>query len=103
MSHWQHLLARACYLMGEYQEAVVVARQVCQTHPHLHSAWRTLLAGLGQTGQTEEAQRIMAESMERFGEGFRALMGPVETADTINRAEDQEHLREGWRKAGVLD
>jgi adenylate cyclase len=96
---WQHFLARAYYWMAEYQEALVVARQVCQSYPDLRAAYRTLLASLGQTGQAGEAQRVMAEALERFGEEFQShLWGhPAEV-----RAEDHEHLIEGFRKAGVL-
>jgi adenylate cyclase len=100
MSFWQHFLARAYYWMGEYQEALVVARQVCQTYPNFQSAYRTLVAALGQTEQTNEARTVTAEALERFGENFRAAFL---TRQAENRPEDQDHLIEGYRKAGVID
>ena len=85
--------------MGDYPAAVATARQVCQSCPNLQSAYRTLLAGLGQTGQAEEAQRVMAEALERFGGEFQShLRGNA----AENRVEDREHLIEGYRKAGVF-
>jgi adenylate cyclase len=103
MAAWRHLLARAHYWAGQYRDAVAIARQVCQTHPNLQSAWRTLLAGLGQIGQSEEAQRMMAEAIERFGESFRSMMAPAGAYPTLDRPEDRELLRDGYRKAGVID
>ena len=85
--------------MGEYQEALIVARQVCQSYPDLRSAYRTLLASLGQTGQAEEASRVMAEAVHRFGNEMRVQlrsMGPEV------RSKDHNHLIEGYRKAGVF-
>jgi adenylate cyclase len=100
MSFWQHFLGRAYYWMGEYQAALVVARQVCQTYPNFQSAYRTLIAALGQTRQLDEARRVTTEALERFGENFRE---GFQTRQAENRPEDQEHLIDGYRKAGVLD
>ena len=100
---WQHFLARAYYWMSDYHEAVIVARQVCQTYPQFQSAYRTLLAGLGQTGQAEEAKRVMAEVIERFGERFQLSMEPVGPNQMEDRTQDREHLRDGYRKAEVID
>jgi hypothetical protein len=44
----------------------------------------------------------MAEVTERFGEPFRATMAPAGSIPVIDRPEDRELLREGYRKAGVL-
>jgi adenylate cyclase len=97
---WQHILGRAYYYMGDYQQASAISDQVRQSYPNLGAAWRTLIAALGQTGQADEVQRLMAEAIERFGDDFRARFRgrPAE-----NRPEDHEHLVEGWRKAGVLE
>jgi adenylate cyclase len=95
---WRHFLARAFYWMGDYAAAVTVARQVCETYPDLRSAYRTLLAGLGQLGQAEEVQRVMAGVIDRFGERFQLRVMTSEV-----RREDSEHLREGYRKAGLMD
>ena len=45
----------------------------------------------------------MAEALERFGPDLRTLMAPLGPAPMEDRAEDREHLLEGYRKAGVLD
>jgi adenylate cyclase len=94
---WQHFLARAYYWMGDYPAAVTMARQVCESYPHVRSAYFTLVAGLGQTGQVEEARRVVAVAVERFSDGFR----PFRHLEI--RAEDHEKLLDGYRKAGVLD
>ena len=48
----------------------------------------------------EEARRVMAEALERFGAEFR----PWLLANSPNnRVEDHEHLIEGYRKAGLLE
>jgi adenylate cyclase len=103
MAPFLHVLGRAYYWMGDYPAAENFARQVCQTYPSFRSAYRTLVAALGQTGQASEAQRVMAEAIERFGEDFRALMAPIDSIQTEDRAEDREHMIQGYRKAGVLD
>jgi adenylate cyclase len=103
MPFWQHFLGRAYYWMGDHQAAVATAQQVCRSYPNVQSAYRTLLAGLGQTGQREEAQRLLAEALDRFGDDFRVRMNSAQPRPAENRAEDHEHLNEGYRKAGVLD
>jgi hypothetical protein len=84
--------------MGDYPAAVTTARRVCESYPNARSAYRTLLAGLGQMGQKEEAQRIMSGVIERFGEKFRLRNATLEV-----RPEDSQHTREGYRKAGLID
>jgi adenylate cyclase len=98
-----HILGRAYYLMRNYPAAVASARRLCRSFPHFQSAYRTLIAALGQTGQVDEAQRVMSEALQRFGDDFRLYMAPIGLAQTEDRAEDREHLREGYSKAGVLD
>jgi adenylate cyclase len=98
---WRHFLGRAYYWMGDYQTAVAIARQTCQAYPNFQPTYRTLIAGLGQTGQASEAQRVAAEAIERFGDDFPSRYTGTRPAE--NRPEDHEHLIEGWRKAGVLD
>jgi len=87
-----HALTRGYYWMGDYPAAVTTARHYAGP-----------IAALGQTGQADEAQRIMAEALQRFGEDFRVLMQPLGPIPMEDRAEDREHLLEGYRKAGVLD
>jgi hypothetical protein len=60
-----------------------------------------LIAALGHTGQTEEAQAVMSEALERFGGGFRYYMSlPLAELREL-RPQDREHLIEGFRKAGA--
>jgi adenylate cyclase len=46
---WQHILGRAYYYMGDYQQASAISDQVRQSYPNLGGAWRTLIAALGPT------------------------------------------------------
>jgi pentatricopeptide repeat protein len=100
MPFFLHWLSRAYYWTGDYPAAVATSRQVCQSYPNHQLAYRTLVAGLGQTGRADEARRVMADALERFGEGFRSRFLEMTTE---TRAEDAEHLTEGYRKAGVID
>jgi adenylate cyclase len=98
-----HTLGRAYYYGGDYPAAVATARQLCRSYPNFQAAYRTLIAALGQTGEKAEAQRLMAEALDRFGADFRSYMGPLGPSPTEDRAGDREHLLEGYRKAGVLE
>ena len=72
MPTFLHWLGRAYYWMGDYPAAVATSRRVCQSYPNFELAYRTLVAGLGQTGQADEAQRVTADALQRFGEEFRS-------------------------------
>jgi adenylate cyclase len=98
-----HTLGRAYYYGGDYPAAVTTARHLCRSYPNFQAAYRTLIAALGQTGEKGEAQRVMAEALDRFGADFRSYMGPLGPSPTEDRAGDREHLLEGYRKAGVLE
>jgi hypothetical protein len=95
-------LARAYYWMRDYPAAVATARQLCRSSPNYQNPYRTLIAGLGQTGHASEAQRVMAEALQRFGEDFRFHMRPLRASPMEDRAEDREHMLDGYRRAGVL-
>jgi len=103
MPRWQHYLGRAYYYMGDYPAALATARQLCRSYPGFQPAYRTLIAALGQTGNADEAQRVMTEALERFGEEFRTLMAPLGPIPMEDRTEDRDHLLEGYRKARMLD
>jgi adenylate cyclase len=98
-----HGLGRAYYYGGDYPAAVAAARQLCRSYPSFQPAYRTLVAGLGQIGETGEAQSVMAEALDRFGADFRFHMGPLGPSPMEDRAADREHLLEGYRKARVLE
>jgi hypothetical protein len=60
------------------------------------------IAALGQTGEIDEARVVMAEALERFGEGFRRYMSlPLNELREL-RPEDREHMIDGFRKAGLV-
>jgi TolB-like protein/Tfp pilus assembly protein PilF len=98
-----NMLARACYHMEDYPVAVARARQLCRSFPNFQNPYRTLIAALGQTGEAAEAQAVMADALERFGADFRTLMAPLRTTVHEDRVETRELMRDGYRKAGVLD
>jgi len=98
-----HVLGRAYYYGGDYPAAVATARQLCRSYPNFQPAYRTLVAGLGQIGETGEAQRVMSDALDRFGADFRFHMGQLGPSPMEDRAADREHLLEGYRKAGVLE
>jgi adenylate cyclase len=98
---WLHFTARAHYWAQDYVSSVAVARQLRHSFPNFRQPYNTLIAALGQTGQINEAHEVMAEGLERFGEGFRRYMSlPLDELREL-RPEDREHLIEGFRKAGV--
>jgi adenylate cyclase len=98
---WLHFTARAHYWAAEYVASVAVARQLRHSFPNFRQPYNTLIAALGQTGQTDEAHAVMSEALERFGEGFRHYMSlPLAELREL-RPEDRQHLIEGFRKAGV--
>jgi pentatricopeptide repeat protein len=99
---WWHIMARAQYWLGDYEAAIVTARQLRHSAPNFRQAYATLLSAFGQTGQIDEAHAVMAEARERFGEGFQHLMTlPLNLIREL-RPEDREHLIEGYRKAGLV-
>jgi adenylate cyclase len=101
-SGWLHYLARAQYWSGDYEAAIVTARQLRRSAPNFRQAYSTLMSAFGQTGQIDEAHAVMAEALERFGEGFHHLITlPLNLIREL-RPEDREHLIEGYRKAGLV-
>ena len=69
----------------------------------LRAGVAALVAALGQTGEAAEAQGVMAEALERFGPDFRTLMAPLRTSVHEDSVDIRELMRDGYRKAGVLD
>jgi adenylate cyclase len=99
---WLHLTARAHYWAGDYEAAVAVARALRHSYPSFISNYRTLIAALGQTGETDEAQAVMSDAMNRFGERFRHFWLSSREARE-DRPVDREHMIDGFRKAGLLE
>ena len=71
---WLHFIARAYYWAEDYPASVAAARQLRYSFPNFRQPYNTLIAALGQTGQTQEAQATLEAALERFGAGFRHYM-----------------------------
>ena len=98
---WLHFTARARYWSGDYEAAIAVATQLRQTLPNFRQPYNTLIAALGQVGRVAEAQAVMADGLNQFGEPFRKLMSlPLSELREL-RADDRDHLIDGFRKAHV--
>ena len=93
-------MARAHYWSGDYQAALAVSRRLYDAQPDLRGNVRTLISALGQLGRAEDAQTVMTDAVQRFGEEFRTISNV--RAQELREA-DREHLLEGHRKAGVID
>jgi adenylate cyclase len=100
MPRWLHYLSRAHYWAGDYQRAAGVAGQLCQSYRNFAPGHRTLIAALGQTGHLDDAQTVMSDGLDRFGDDFRVVM--LTCVDEL-RPIDHEHLLDGYRKAGVVN
>jgi len=103
MPGWLHIMARAHFWAGDYEAAIVVARQLRHSAPNFRQAYATLQSAFGQTGQIDEGHAVMAEALERFGEGSHHFMTLPLSVIRELRPEDREHLIEGYRKAGLVD
>jgi tetratricopeptide (TPR) repeat protein len=99
---WRHFIARAHYWSGTYTEAIAVARQLRQSHPNFRQPYNTLIASLGQVGEVDEVHAVVTDGLARFGEAFRVFLSlPLKELREL-RAEDREHLIEGYRKGGLF-
>ncbi len=95
---WRHFIARAHYLIEDHKEAIIAASQLRQSFPNFRLPYYTLIAALGQMGNVDEAHAVMNDALARFGEAFRIQMLPLNEVHEI-RADDREHLMDGFRKA----
>jgi adenylate cyclase len=99
---WLIYLSRAHYWERDYEAAILTCRQLQHSYPNVAQSYTGLMAAFGQTGRIDEARAVMAQALERFGERFRWRMSmPLDEAQEL-RAEDREHLIEGFRKAGLV-
>jgi tetratricopeptide (TPR) repeat protein len=101
MPLWLHFTARARYWSRDYEAAITVASQLRQSFPNFRQPYNTLIAALGQVGKVADAQAVMADGLARFGEPFRKLMTLPLVELRELRAEDRDHLIDGFRKAGL--
>jgi len=98
---WLHFTARAHYWAEDYVSSVAVARQLRHSFPNFRQPYNTLIAARGQMGQVDEAHAVMAEGLQRFGEGFRRYMSLPLAELRERRPENRDHLIDGFRKAGL--
>lgn len=98
---WHHWMSRAHYWSGDYEAAVAMAQRAWRLRPNFHSGARTLIAALGQLGRCDDAQRVRAEWVERFGEQHFRQNLHLHQGEL--RDVDYQHLLAGCRKAGVID
>ncbi len=92
-------LARACVNARRYDDAIAWARRSIGQRPDYPHAHYILGIALGHLGRTVEA-RALIEACERLHPGFvKKRSGWL----PYRNAADNAHLREGLRKAGVLD
>ncbi|CAN5301913.1 adenylate/guanylate cyclase domain-containing protein [soil metagenome] len=87
-----HLIA------GRYDEAVTFERRAVQLLPHLGTAWRTLTAAAGLSGDLDLATHALGES-KRLQPGLSLAW--VEQYHPIVRPEDRARYIDGLRKAGL--
>jgi adenylate cyclase len=104
------LLSRILFFVGRYEETVSILKQKTSAAPEDHPrdmGWRT--AACGQLGQADEARRCagwFTQAVQHYWRGDPAA-GPREYVDwfvnasCLRRAEDEELLRQGLRRAGL--
>jgi hypothetical protein len=107
---YRHYLSRILFLARRHEETAAILEPLTAETPIHHPrdvAWRA--AACGHLGRTEEARRCAAG----FLEGIRAVWrgdpaaGPADYVDwlvdnaCLRRPEDEAHLREGLRLAGL--
>ena len=66
MSRWLHHLARAHYFMRDYETALAIARQGCQSYPNYRPTYRALIASLGPKNSSSPVCSSGRECAEIF-------------------------------------
>jgi adenylate cyclase len=108
--YYELYLSRILFLARRHEEAVTILERITTEAPLLHPrdlAWRA--AACGHLGRTEEAQRCVGLFLEAIRKAWRGdpTAGPAEYVDWLvdashlRRPEDEAHLREGLRLAGL--
>ncbi|HWT58859.1 MAG TPA: adenylate/guanylate cyclase domain-containing protein [Rhizobium sp.] len=88
-----------CHLIaGRYADAVTAERRAVQLRPDFGTAWRTLTAAAGLTGDLEVARQGLAEC-KRLQPNLSIAW--VEKYHPLIRAEDRARYIEGLRLAGL--
>jgi adenylate cyclase len=92
-------IAQALYFCREYAAAAEAARQAIRSFPDRAASYRVLAAALGQMGRTAEAKEVLEKAIAIAPATFDAyIRGHVRVP---GRREDDAHMLEGLRKAGL--
>ncbi len=85
-------------LLGQFAQAVEVARRAAVLNPTLSSTFKLLLSALGHLGDVEEAATVRAQ-LQRLEPGYN--LGAAAARSTFRRAADNEMFLAGLRLAGL--
>jgi TolB-like protein/class 3 adenylate cyclase len=107
---YTHFLSRILFLLRRYEEVATALEPRTREPPAMHRrdlAW--LAAAYSFLGRDKDARRCAGLFLEGVGQVWRGdpSAGPAEYVDWLvdasflRRAEDEEHLREGLRRAGL--
>jgi adenylate cyclase len=107
---YEHYLSRILFLARRHEEAVTILERITAEAPLRHPrdlAWRA--AACGHLGREEDARRCAGWFLEAIRKAWQGdpAAGPAEYVDwlvdnsCLRRPEDEAHLREGLRLAGL--
>ncbi len=107
---YEHYLSRILFLARRHEEAATILERITTETPLRHPrdlAWRA--AACGHLGRTDDARRCAGWFLEAIRKAWRGdpAAGPAEYVDwlvdnsCLRRPEDEAHLREGLRLAGL--
>jgi len=90
-------VAISYFLSGEYDAAIEAAKRVIRAYPDYPMTYPWLVAALGKSGRTKEAQQSLQKATTIAPGAFDLL---VRSRAPWYRPEDLDHMIEGLRKAG---
>ncbi len=107
---YERFLSRILFLARRHDEAVTILERITAEAPLRHPrdlAWRA--AACGHLGRTDDARRCAGWFLEAIRKAWQGdpAAGPAEYVDwlvdisCLRRPEDEAHLREGLRLAGL--
>ena len=95
---WLPALAGAHYQLGHYEEAVEIGRRAWALNRNWPAGLRYVVAGLGQLGRIDEAQRALTE-LRKLDAGLVFVEGILTRLYADRTGVD--HFLDGLRKAGM--